>query len=97
MNDNEKTLEDFANTPVTAVLLHKESGKWTAKDTRRRHVRAFAEAGVESFLRGTPDYSKTEYTAVLEARRLEAEPLFSVIEIDWANRHLEITTLSDKK
>ncbi len=79
--EEEAKLEEFVNTPITAVVFNRQTLQNASRHTKRRFVTAYAQSVVESF-------RKTFGEAELGD--------FAVIEIDWENRQLALKSLSDK-
>lgn len=91
MTSDKEKLEGYVNTLVTVVVLHPKSGRWVAKETFRRYARKFAEACVEKFTKDSPEELQLQKDLGKEMYEMN----FNVIEIDWSNKHLVISKLSD--
>jgi hypothetical protein len=73
------TLEEYINTPVTAVVFHRELLISSARDTKKKFVTAYAEACIESYQKQNPQSTRED---------------FAVIEIDWSNKHIELKSIA---
>lgn len=93
--DKEKA-EEFLNTEITVGVIHRPTGDWTARETRRKHSRAFAEACVRNIVNKGLDIATMTSTEEIDRMVKERESEFSVIEIDWANKSMNITKLEEK-
>lgn len=90
---DEAELEKFSNVEVTVAVLHKPTGKWTAREVRRRHVRAFADSCVRNIVSQSIKIEDMIPTSEIEERIEKAKPDFTVIEINWPDKNLSITSL----
>lgn len=77
--DPEATIENYINTPVTAVVFHRNLLISSARDTKKKFVTAYADACIDA-------YQKTNPSATRED--------FAVIEIDWSNKHVELKSVA---
>lgn len=77
--DEEKKLEEYVNTSVTVVVFHRKTLDSAGRETKRKHVTAYAEAVLES-------YRKNKGEAELED--------FAVAEIDWENKHIALKSIA---
>lgn len=68
-------LEEFINTPVTAIIFHRKTLDSAGRDVKRQHVKGFAKAVIES-------YNKNKGEAYEED--------FAMIEIDFVNKSVSI-------
>lgn len=76
--EEEAKLDEFINTPITAIVFHRTTLDSAGRDIKRQHTKAFATSVVES-------YNKTRG----EARQED----FALIEIDFVNKSVSIKKL----
>lgn len=76
--EDEARLEEFINTPITAIVFHRGTLDSAGRDIKRQHTKAFAQSVIES-------YNKTRG----EARDED----FALIEIDFVNKSVSIKKL----
>lgn len=80
--EEEKKLEEFLNTPITAFVFNRKDLMSAGKEMKRQHVTAFATAVLEK-------YQAEKGEATLED--------FAVVEIDWNNRHIVLKSIGEEE
>lgn len=76
--ESQEQLDEYVNTPVTAIVFHRDTLQSAGRETKRRFVTAYANSVVESFRKNFNE-AETED--------------FGVVEIDWENRHIAIKSI----
>lgn len=76
---DDRKLDEYINTPVTAVVFHRKHLISSARDTKKKFVTAYADACIESYQKTNP---------------LSTREDFAVIEIDWSNKHIELKSVA---
>lgn len=79
LNTPEDKLDEYINTPVTAVVFHRNLLISSARDTKKKFVTAYADACIEAYQRQNPQATRED---------------FAVIEIDWNNKHIELKSIA---
>lgn len=82
LNAPEDKLEQYINTPVTAIVFHRSLLISSARDTKKRFVTAYAEACLESYQRTNPQATRDD---------------FAVIEIDWSNKSVSLNGIAPEE
>lgn len=71
-------INDMINTKLTVVIFHRHTLVFSAKEVKRQHVRAYAEACVASYRQAHSDAKPED---------------FAIVEIVWNDRHVALTSL----
>lgn len=77
--EDEQKLEEFVNTPVTAIVFHRKTLSSAGRETKRRFVTAYAESVMESYRKNFGEAERED---------------FAVIEIDFDNKAVSIKSIA---
>lgn len=78
--EEEAKLEEYINTPVTAIVFNRHTLDSAGRETKRKFITAYAESVIESFIKNKGEADRED---------------FAVIEIDWENRAISIKRIPD--
>jgi hypothetical protein len=81
--EEEEKLNEFVNTPITAIVFHRKTLASAGRETKRKFVTAYAESVIESYRKNFSD----------DVERDD----FAVIEIDFDNKAVAIKSIAPEE
>lgn len=76
--EDDSKLDEMINTKLSVVVFHRGTLEFSAKEVKRQHVRAFANACIEAYTKAHSDAKPED---------------FAIIEIVWSDRNVALKSL----